>query len=220
MVDSEAQDYKKMETKNKKGKFIVIDGVGGSGKGTQINLLKEKFGDKVHFTREPGGSEFAEKVRELMMSEDSRNADGYSLFSLVWAGRRNHVYEVVKNKLEAGIHVVSDRFDSSTFAYQIFGQEQKDLEEVFYFIREKFLGNLKPDLYIILDIDVEEGVKRMKSRDPNKSHFHDQPKEYYERIREGYKNFTEKFGAKIIDGNRPIEEVHQDILKLLESVLD
>lgn len=209
-----------MQTKNKRGKFIVIDGVGGSGKGTQINLLKEKFGDKIHFTREPGGSDFAEKVRELMMSEYAREADGYSHLSLVWCGRRDHIEKIIKPKTAEGLHIISDRFDSSTWAYQIFGQQQKELEEVFYFIREKFLGNFTPDLYILLDVEVDEGVRRMKARDPNKSHFHDQPKDYYERIREGYRTFAEKFGAKIIDGNRPVEEVHQDILKLVEDMLD
>jgi dTMP kinase len=209
-----------MQTQNKKGKFIVIDGVGGSGKGTQISLLKEKFGDKIHFTREPGGSDFAEKVRELMLSEDARHADGYSHFSLVWSGRRDHVHSVIKQKINSGTSVVSDRFDSSTFAYQIFGQEQKDLEEIFYFVREKFLGEIKPDLYIFLEIPAEESVRRLKLRQSHQTHFHDQPKDYYERIIKGYQIFAEKYEAKIVDGNRSIEEVYQDILKLVEDVLD
>lgn len=209
-----------MQIQNKKGKFIVIDGTGGCGKGTQINLLKEKFADRIHFTREPGGSNFAEKVRELMMSEDARGADGHTHFSLVWSGRRDHVHKTIKPKLEEGIHVISDRFDSSTWAYQLFAQQQKELEEVFHFVRDRFLSEMKPDLYILIDVDVDEGVKRMIARDPNKSHFHDRPRDYYERIREGYLDFAEKFGAKIIDGNKSVEEVHQDILNVLEDMLD
>lgn len=209
-----------MQTQNKKGKFIVIDGTGGCGKGTQIKLIKEKFGDKIHFTREPGGSVFAEKVRELMMSEDARHADGHTHFSLVWSARRDHVFKTIKPKLEEGVHVISDRFDSSTWAYQIFAQEQKELEDSFHFIREKFLEDIVPDLYILIDVDIDEGIRRMKARDPNKSHFHDRPKDYYERIKNGYQVFADKFGAKIVDGNRSIEEVHQDILRLLEDVLD
>lgn len=190
-----------------RGKFIVIDGNGGCGKSTIINFLKEIYPD-FHYTREPGGSILSEDIRTVMMSENARDADGYTQFALVWASRRDHLVKTIRPKIEEGISVVSDRFDSTTWSYQLFAQECGDLKDIALSVRELFLGDTKPDLYIYLDVDAKEGKRRIDNRDREKSHFHDQPVEYYEKTRAGFLDFAKNFPNVVtVDANAPLEEV-------------
>ena len=104
-----------------KGTFIVIEGGDGAGKSTQIKKLAEHFGDKMILTREPGGTEYAEAIRELALKHPlAGNADGKTLFMLMWGSRAEHMNHLVVPALNEGKIVVSDRFDSSTFAYNIY----------------------------------------------------------------------------------------------------
>jgi len=111
----------------KKGTFIVIEGGEGCGKSTLLEYLREEAlkvlwrEEKVAFTREPGGSPFAEEIRLLMLGSLSKQANGLTQFGLAWASRADHIKNLIRPHLENGIHVISDRFDSSTYAYQVHG---------------------------------------------------------------------------------------------------
>src|SRR5690242_17210385 len=107
-----------------RGKFVVVDGGEGAGKSTVVKRVVEHcqaHGRDIIATREPGGSPFAEKIRELILSPDAKAADAEVMFGLFWAARRSHLVETVFPALEEGTSVLCDRFDSSTWAYQIVG---------------------------------------------------------------------------------------------------
>lgn len=203
----------------KKGKFIVIDGIRGSGKSTVIKHLKEKLKNQdVIFTREPGGSPYAEKIREVMLDEMGRQADGNTQFGLIWASRADHLKNTIIPALKEGKTVISDRFDVSTYGLQIYAQEAYHLKDLFFEIRKAIVGENGPDLYVCLDVDIEEGTKRYNQRvHGTVSHFHDREPEYYERMRKGYLEFMGLFPSKIVDANQSLDKV---LLAVDEAVKD
>ncbi|MCX6717094.1 MAG: dTMP kinase, partial [Candidatus Taylorbacteria bacterium] len=151
----------------KKGLFIVVDSGEGAGKTSQLNRAKEVFGDSLVLTREPCGSPYAEEIRNIILkSPNAGQADANTLFALFWAARADHMKNTIIPALEAGKTVISDRFDSSTFAYQIIAQEAKELKDFFWQMRDFYLGDLKPDIYIYFDIDPVIGLARKTGQGP------------------------------------------------------
>lgn len=205
----------------KRGKFIVIDGGEGVGKTTLINFLPKIFpNEKFVITREPGGSVFAEEIRTLMLSHaESKKASPETQFGLIWAARHDHLTKKVIPALEKGIHVISDRFDSSTYAYQIFGQEAPHLEKLFWDIRKIYLRDREPDLYIFLDIDPRQGLKRVALRRKDRDHFDDRDVAFHTRIREGYLEFMKKVPSVIINTSGSVEEAKRKFSEALKKAL-
>lgn len=206
-----------MSKKIKKGKFIVIDGGDGSGKSTIINHLKKILPVENNiFTREPGGSDFAQKIRELMLSEEAGFANGKTHFGLIWAARADHIDKTVRPAIESGKNIISDRFDSSTYAYQIFAQESLELKDLFFDIRDKFLAEIKPDLYIYLDVDVEVGIDRTNKRDSKKqNHFDRNKKDFRQKVRNGFLEYMKLVPSVIVDANRTLDEVKKECEKII-----
>jgi dTMP kinase len=157
----------------------------------------------------------------MLNSPLSKDASAETQFGLIWAGRADHVWKKINPALEKGINVVSDRFDSSTYAYQIFGQEGNDLEELFFLIRKKFLKNCTPDLYIFLEVTPEEGVRRVAKRKGEVNHFDERKIEFHNRVRDGYKKFAGLFPdqVKIVDANPTFEIVRENVVRILKDVL-
>lgn len=127
------------------GTFLVVDGMDGSGKGTQLKLLKahlELKGIPHIFTREPGGCPEAEKIRERLLSDDTIST--VERFHLMWEARVLHIEQTILPALEEGKLVVCDRFDSSTWAYQICGEEHPDLVSKFKDFRRKLVEKVAP----------------------------------------------------------------------------
>ncbi len=203
----------------KKGKFIVIEGGDGAGKSTQIKMLKDFFGDLIVTTREPGGTKYAEAIRELALKHPlAGNADGKTLFMLMWGSRAEHMNHLVIPSLNAKKVVVCDRFDSSTFAYNIFAQNQDDSVNYFWETREFVLEKNVPDLYIYLDVSPEVSKSRMSGRD-EKNHFDERAKEFHEKVKVGFFKFFEKVPHVIIDADRTPEEVFESIKLELQKHL-
>lgn len=206
-----------------KSKFIVIDGGDGSGKTTQLKLIQEYFGDKIIMTREPGGSPYAEEIRELILhSSNAHQADGKTMYALFWASRSDHLKNTVIPNLESGKHVISSRFDCSTYAYQMFGQKIEGLtHDQFMEARDFFVGDCKPDMYIFLDVDAEVGLKRKGKQKPDRlDHFEKRDIDFHNSMRKGYKEFFKYVPHKIIDANRSIEEISKDLIKSVEEVIE
>jgi len=200
----------------KKGVFIVLDGGDGSGKSSIAKKLKEKWGDKVLLTREPGGSKYAEKIRETILSDEAKDADAETQFLLFWAARRDILTHVIKPAIEEGKIVICDRFDSSTYAYQIYAQDAFEMEPLFWQLRETMIekDNLEPDIYIMLDVDVKVGIERAKGRGAL-NHFDARSLEFHEKVREGMKEFIShkiKDGM-IVDAGQDLESVFKDTEK-------
>lgn len=206
-----------------KGKLIVIDGGDGCGKSTVIEYLKSIYTDphKTVFTREPGGSPFAEKIRGLMVDPEAKNASGYVHFGLIWASRADHLEKLVMPAIEEGKNVITDRFDSSTYAYQIFAQKSQDLKELFSQVRQKYVvEKCPPDLYIYLDVDPAEGVRRINSRgDAQKNHFDEGSLEYFKTVREGYLEFINQQKHEIVDANQAMDTVKEDVRKIISNLI-
>jgi dTMP kinase len=205
----------------KKGKFIVIDSGEGSGKTTQIKKAQDFLGENVVLTREPGGSAYAEEIRHVILkSPNAGQADAKTLFALFWAARADHLKNTIIPALEAGKTVICDRFDSSTFAYQIVAQGARELEKFFWQMREFYLGEVKPDLYVYFDIDPTVGLARKNKQGGEElTHFEARELEFHNRLREGFKEFMPHVPHEVIDAGQPIEVVWADFKKVLEKTL-
>ena len=203
-----------MKTENMTGKFIVLEGGEGAGKSSQLADIKKFYGDKVVVTREPGGSPYAEEIRNVILkSAHASQADAKTHFALFWAARADHLKNTIIPALQAGKVVISDRFDSSTFAYQIYGQEAKELESFFWQMRDFYLGDVKPDLYIYMDVNVEEGLRRKQVQGGDEiNHFDERKLDFHLRMREGFMQFLKQVNGVVVDANPP-RSVVADALK-------
>ena len=203
----------------KKGKFIVVDSGEGAGKTTQIKRAKDLYGDRAIFTREPGGSPYAEEIRNLILnSGNAGQADAKTMFALFWAARADHLKNTILPALKKGKIVICDRFDSSTFAYQIVAQGARELEKFFWQMRDFYLGDVKPDLYIYFDIDSKIGLSRKHVQGPSEiNHFETRKIDFHNALRNGFKEFIKHVPHKIIDASKPIDEVWNDFKDVLEK---
>jgi len=203
----------------KKGLFIVVDSGEGAGKTTQLNRAKEFFGDSLVLTREPGGSPYAEEIRQLILnSPNAGQADAKTLFALFWASRADHLKNTILPAIMAGKTVITDRFDSSTFAYQIVAQGSRELESLFWQIRDAFLGDQKPDLYIYFDIDPVIGLARKNNQGGEElNHFEARQIDFHQRQRAGSKEFMTHVPHAEIDASQPIDKVWKDFKNILEK---
>lgn len=202
----------------KRGRFIVIDGCEGAGKTTLINRLKNFLPkEKFIFTHEPGGTPLADKIRELFLLEEFKDMPFESMFGLVWASRADHIKNKILPALEKGINVISDRFDSSTYAYQVAVDPDRKLEELFWQTREVYLKDCKPDLYVFLDVLPENAKIRIESKGKNKTYFDKREIGYHKTISDGLRGFFNKVGGKTIDANQTIEDVEGNFLNILRS---
>ena len=202
-----------------RGTFIVIEGGEGAGKSTQLAALKERYEDAIFFTREPGGSPYAEEIRNVILhSPYAADADARTHFSLFWAARMDHLQQTIIPALSKGKNVICDRFDSSTYAYQVYGQRAQELEELFFSVRDLFLGAYKPDLYVYLDIDAETGLERKRASDKANDHFDDRDVQFHERMRRGFQAFFERVPGTVIDGYKDADVITHDIEEVLEEI--
>ncbi|MFA6227334.1 MAG: dTMP kinase [Candidatus Paceibacterota bacterium] len=203
----------------KKGLFIVVDSGEGAGKTSQLKKLQSLLGENLVLTREPGGSPYAEEIRNLILkSPNAGQADAKTMFGLFWAARADHLKNTISPALDAGKTVVSDRFDSSTFAYQIVAQGARELENLFWQMRDFYLGDLKPDLYVYFDIDPVIGLARKNNQGGEElNHFEARKIDFHNALRAGYKEFIEHVPHAVIDASQPIEKVWEDFKSVLDK---
>lgn len=205
-----------------KGKFIVLEGGEGAGKSTVAQFLKTELSKgQFFFTREPGGTPLAEKIRAVVVSPEAAHASAETQLALVFAARFDHVEEVIQPALAQGVHVISERFDSATYAYQIHGQEASHLKPLFFEYR-KLLGDCVPDLYILLDVAPKEGLARMRrnrKKEEPVDQFEKRELAFHERVRVGLKEFLKAVPSVIVDANRPLEEVQYDVMEVVSKYL-
>ncbi len=199
-------------------RFIVIDGVEGCGKSTQVELLARHLrarGQKVVVTHEPGGTATGEAVRAILLDSDL-NMSALTEAFLFCASRAQHLQEVILPALAAGQVVVCDRFSSATAAYQGYaGELGLDLFEDLDGITT---GGRKPDMTIILDLDPLVGRQRQQaSGSTGPDRMERKTEEYHQRVREGFLDYARRLGerAAVVNADRSVEEVHQAILQVL-----
>ena len=169
------------------GRFITLEGGDGSGKSTQLRHLVaalEKRGADVLATREPGGSKGAEEIRKLVITGEPGRWDALTETLLMFAARLDHVTKTIKPALAARRWVVCDRFTDSTYAYQ--GAGGGLARETIRRMETLVLHDFRPDLTLILDVDVATGLKRTGGRKHAESRFERKGTEFHERLRQAY----------------------------------
>ena len=169
------------------GIMVVCDGSNGAGKTTLIHRLKEHLerqGHKVLVTREPGGTPISEQIREILLNPQTTEMCDRTELLLFGAARAQHLREKILPALEAGVIVLCDRFDSATLAFQHYARGiEKSLVDS---VNHVALGDFRPDLYLILDLDPEIGLQRVKGRGDALDRLEKERLVFLERARAGF----------------------------------
>jgi dTMP kinase len=209
-----------------KGIFITLEGGEGTGKSTQIKLLQQALsaaGKDILTTREPGGTDQAERIRDLLLQGDSGAFDPMTEALLLFAARREHLVQKIWPALEKGQWVISDRFADSSRAFQGYGMglDMQVIENLYQMVAGKF----QPDLTFIFDIDPEVGLKRSLKRLKDNAITEDRYERmglpFHQRLRNGFLEIAKKFSTRcvVIDAAQDVQAVHQQVLKVVEQRL-
>jgi len=205
-----------------RGRFITLEGGEGAGKTTQIRHLADALRHvniDVLLTREPGGSQGAEDIRDLLVRGDEDRWDGMTEALLNFAARRDHLVKTVLPALEAGTWVISDRFADSTIAYQGYGHGLN--LKTLYDLWDVSIDGMRPDLTFMLDLPVEIGVERALGRGGDENRYEKMALEFHHRIKAGFLEIATQEPERccIIDARRSIEEIQQDLKIALQTRL-
>ncbi|HVM11082.1 MAG TPA: dTMP kinase [Actinomycetota bacterium] len=204
----------------RRGAFVVFEGVEGAGKGTQIRMARDFLmsrGIEVLVTREPGGTDLGERVREAVLDTSPSGVDPRAETLLFAASRAQHVASVIRPALESGSVVICDRYIDSSLAYQGAGRglgEQDVLS-----LNAWATQGLFPDLVILLDVDVEEGLARA-GRDRDRIEAEDLS--FHAKVAEAYLHIAEEHPERfvVIDASRSPQEVHEKVCEALLRFLE
>jgi len=204
-----------------RGVFISFEGIEGTGKSTQTRLLAEyleKKGYTVTRTAEPGGTRISGKIRELLLSLDSRGMDPVTELLLYNASRVQHIKEVITPALERGELVITDRFSDSTVAYQGYGRglDLKLIDSLDMISTSR----LRPAMTILLDLDVETGLRR--NREINKNdRIELEDIAFHEMVRKGFHEIAKEEPERIrtVSCSESIEAVHEAIRDAVTAFL-
>ncbi len=198
--------------------FITLEGPEGSGKTSHIPLLVEFLrgeGYAVFSTREPGGTSISEQIRDIL--HDLKNTEMHPRTEtlLYQAARAQIVEQVIQPRLAAGEIVISDRYYDSTIAYQGYGHQQ-DLEQVRGLVRYA-TGGLTPDLTILLDLDVEVGLRRKKQNQSEWNRMDDHEVKFYERVRAGYLEMVKAEPQRwvVVNSEQKWDDVQAELKKVI-----
>jgi len=205
---------------NLSGKFITFEGIDGCGKSTQAKILSEQLifcGQKVLLTREPGGSDGAEQIRNLLLTGNTDRWSAETEILLFTAARRDHLERTILPALENGLAVICDRFSDSTRVYQ--GVTRGDLRDLVDQLDTAMIPR-QPDITILIDLDPKISLARALKRSNNEARFEDFGLEMQIKLREGFLSLVNEFPNRfmLVDGNRAQAEVAENISKLLSDV--
>jgi dTMP kinase len=197
-----------------RGNFVVIEGGSGSGKSTQINLLRKKLGKDWEFYREPGSTEFGEKVRDAVQGVYEYTVDECAALFAYSAARANLIRQVIIPKLEKGINIILDRYWYSTSAYQ----GTKVSKTVIKKISNIAVDNLRPDLVIYYDIRPEVGIKR-KQKEKDADRYDIRDLKFHRKVRKNYQLLSRELKDVwvTIDGTMGIGTVERETFKALKK---
>jgi dTMP kinase len=208
----------------KKSFFICFEGVEGSGKSTQAKLLyefiKKKITKKVILTREPGGTLFSEKIRNLMLDKKT-NISPLTEFFLLMAARNEHITSKINFYLKKNFIIICDRFFYSTLAYQHYleGMDKKFI----FSIQKKIFNKVHPDITFLIDLNKKESKVRINKRAKKTNRFDKLSSYHFNKIRNGFIKISKMYKNKIvlIKGNKSLNEIQNEIntktLKILNA---
>ncbi|MCG7900095.1 MAG: dTMP kinase [Candidatus Thiodiazotropha lotti] len=205
-----------------KGRFITVEGGEGAGKSSNLDYIRNLLssaGKQVVFTREPGGTPLGEAIRDLLLGHQHTGMADDTELLLMFAARAEHLQQKIKPALQQGQWVLCDRFTDASYAYQGAG---RGLASDRIASLEQFVqGELRPDLTLLLDLPVEQGLARAGQRsEPDR--FEKQEMSFFEKVRAGYLEIAarEPHRVKIIDASKPLETVQQQIDHVVTAFLE
>src|SRR5213596_3796419 len=201
--------------------FITFEGSEGSGKSTQLQRLAarlERLGVPYLVTREPGGTPIGETIRELLQfAPHNTGMTPETELLLFEASRSQLVRETIKPALERGVCVIADRFFDSTTVYQ--GAARRLDRQIVERLNTFVVGDCVPDITFVLDIDAATAESRMQKKPRRADRMEQEPAEFYERVRRGYRDLAAREPNRIvlIDGSRKADEIENEIWTMLCS---
>ncbi|MDA8693956.1 dTMP kinase [Pseudomonadales bacterium] len=205
---------------NESAKFITLEGMEGAGKSTNLAYICEYFDQqkiKYRVTREPGGTEVAEKIRDVLLNHYDEPLHPMCELLLIFAARAQHLEQVIKPALANGEWVLSDRFTDATYAYQGEGRQLGgDKVELL----ERFVqAELKPDLTIILDVPVELSAQRVRQRG-ELDRFEVEQSAFFQRVRDAYHQrvASDENRYRLIDASQTLPNVQADLQIVLDNL--
>ncbi|MBQ8631023.1 MAG: dTMP kinase [Alphaproteobacteria bacterium] len=212
--------------RNEKGLFITFEGGEGTGKSTQLRLLAEvlqKAGIANIATKEPGGTDVGQELRRILVTGDKDKCDAVAEALLYYADRRIHLTNKIWPALENGTWVLSDRFADSTVAYQYYGYNKRISMEMLDDLYKMVVGDFKPDLTIILDIDPQIGLARSMAKSRTmavkETRHESRGLEFHNNLRAGYLELAAREPQRfaVLNADKSIDELHEDIKKLVSE---
>jgi dTMP kinase len=192
--------------------FVSLEGIDGSGKSTQAKLLAETLGPETLLIREPGGTDAAERIREVL-ADPALELDPYAELLLFLAARADLTARVIRPALEAGVDVVSDRFADSTVAYQGAARGLGVGETIS--LTDSASDGLWPDLTILLRVDPEVGLGRAEGED----RFESEGLDLQRAVAEAYEEIAQIASDRVVvvDGSGAVEDVHKHVMEAIRS---
>ena len=203
----------------KTAKFITLEGVDGAGKSTHLTWLADslrKQGIQVLVTREPGGTDLGERLRDILLSQ---SMCGETEALLMFAARLEHIEQVIKPAMQQGTWVISDRFSDASFAYQGGGRgvSMEKLEQLERWVHE----TLQPDLTLLFDLPVEVARQRL-SGGAAPDRFEQEKSDFFERVRQAYLERQKRHTARftLIDATQTPAQVKEMLVDVLSTLLN
>jgi len=203
------------------GRLITLEGGEGAGKSTVLDAVRQRLearGIDVVVTREPGGTVLGEAVRDIVLDPARRNISAESELLLMFAARAQLVRELIRPALDAGRWVLSDRFTDASYAYQGGGRGQPEarIAEL-----EGWAAAMKPDLTLLLDLPIGEGLARIGSRG-QADRIELESSDFFERVRAAYRAraAAEPKRFRVIDASKPVDEVRAAACAAIDAFID
>ncbi len=204
-----------------RGRFISIEGGEGAGKSTSIAFIQTfllQQGIELLSTREPGGTEIAEKIRALLLEHHQEKVDPYAELLLMFAARRQHVSQVIEPALAQGKWVLCDRFTDASYAYQGYGRQlpMAFIDELARWVH----GDTNPDCTFLLDLDIEVGMGRARQRNAL-DRIESEQMSFFAAVRQGYlsRAAAEPGRFRVIDASQDIAGVEAQLQGVLEAMI-
>lgn len=218
--------FRNNDNLKRRGLFITLEGIDGTGKSTQFRGLVQYLRGQEHTvcaTREPGGTKVGEQVRSILLASKTARLAPLAELALIYAARAQHLEEVVMPALARGEIVVSDRYNDASYAYQGYGRKL-GVDTVRAFDRI-ICGGTQPDLTVILDLEPHTALARAHGRETRRNslqgRFEAQGLAFHRRVRRGYLEIAkrEPHRVKVVNAGRPIAEVQASIRRVVDEFL-
>jgi len=212
----------------RRGRFITFEGLDGTGKSTQLNLLADYLKKKdfeVLATRNPGGTPIGERIRSILLDSRTAGLSALAEMGLMFADRAQHIEQLVLPSLSQGKYVLCDRYTDSSEAYQGYGRGLGS--ETVLAMHKLLCRDLWPDLTILLQFGLESSIARARSRNQrqieteqqDENRFEQEDREFYNRVAHGYSQIAKREAHRVvvITATGSIEVSHRQIIRTVEE---